>query len=283
MSSPSPAESYLLDFHRRLAGVTSREFGGAPVLRDGEVFPSTYALLEAAVPKEDGPQVVLDLACGDGYLLELLARRNQPGLALVGLDMSEHELAVARARLNGAATLHLGRAQSLPLAEASVDVVLSHLALMLMDDVETVLAEIQRVLKPTGRVSVVVGGDLVRGEAFEVYLGLLKPLLAAEARVPMPLGDARVRSVEGLTGLFGGFTHVDIRRLEVQGDATPEHAWESLSTTYDADRLSTAARASLKHAFVQAVEPLRRTDGTIPMRWGMRQVTATGRHPLSPE
>ncbi|WP_163867791.1 class I SAM-dependent methyltransferase [Myxococcus eversor] len=276
MTAPSPAESYLLDFHRRLAGVTSREFGGAPVLRDGEVFSSTYALLEAAVPRGDSPRVVLDLACGDGFLLELLARRSEGGLTLLGLDMSEHELLAAQSRLKGAATLHQGRAQSLPFEDASVDVVLSHLALMLMDDVERVLAELRRVLKPTGRVSVVVGGELVKGEAFEVYLGLLKPMLAREARPPSPLGDARFRSLEGLTELFGGFTDVEIRRLEVQADGTPEQAWESLSTTYDADRLSESAKATLQQAFLHAVEPLRRTDGTIPLRWGMRQVTASG-------
>ncbi|MFY2559008.1 class I SAM-dependent methyltransferase [Corallococcus terminator] len=283
MTAPSSAESYLLDFHRRLAGVTSREFGGAPVLRDGEVFPSTYALLEAVVPRGDSPRVVLDVACGDGYLLELLARRSEDGLTLLGLDMSEDELEAARVRLKGSATLHQGRAQSLPFADASVDVVLSHLALMLMDDVERVLAELRRVLKPTGRVSIVVGGELVRGEAFEVYLGLLKPMLAREARPPPPLGDARFRSVEGLREVFGGFTDVEIRRLEVQADGTPEQAWESLSTTYDADRLSESAKATLQQAFLQAVEPLRRTDGTIPLRWGMRQVTASGPPHLSPE
>lgn len=281
MTASSPAESYLLDFHRRLAGVTSREFGGAPVLRDGEVFASTYALLEAAVPRGDSPRVVLDVACGDGYLLELLARRSEGGLALLGLDMSEHELEAARARLKGAATLHQGRAQSLPFADASIDVVLSHLALMLMDDAEKVLAELRRVLKPTGRVSVVIGGELVKGEAFEVYLGLLKPMLAREARPPLPLGDARFRSVEGLKELFSGFTDVELRKLEVQADGTPEQAWESLSTTYDADRLSASAKATLQQAFLQAVEPLRRTDGTIPLRWGMRQVTASGPRSLS--
>ncbi|RKH33233.1 class I SAM-dependent methyltransferase [Corallococcus sicarius] len=276
MSSRSSAESYLLDFHGRLAGVTSRWFAEAPVQRGGEVLPSTYALLAETVPRNARPRVVLDLACGDGYLLELLAKRQQAGLSLLGLDMSEHELMAAQARLRGAATLHHARAQSLPFEDASVDAVLSHLALMLMDDVETVLAEIRRVLKPGGTVSVVVGGDLVRGEAFEVFLGLLKPLLAAEAQPPMKLGDPRVRSEEGLKELFrAGFRDVAVHPLVVQSDGEPRLIWDSVRTTYDADRLSPSSQASLEAAFLQAVEPLRRADGIVPCRWGMRQLTAT--------
>lgn len=269
---PSPTESYLLDFHARLAGVTSRWFGSAAVERDGTTAPSSYSLLEAVVPRDARPLVVLDLACGDGHLLELLARRKQPGLSLLGLDMSEHELAAARARLNGAATLIQGRAQSLPFGDASVDVVLSHLALMLMDDVETVLAEVRRVLKPGGRVSIVVGGDLVPGDALEVFAGLMKSAVAA----PLRLGDARVRSADGLRTLFTeGFTDVTVQSLSVLGDGSPSEVWESLLTTYDADRLSPAAQASLRGSFLQAVEPLRRSDGSVPLRWGMRQLTAT--------
>ncbi|MBN9682352.1 MULTISPECIES: class I SAM-dependent methyltransferase [unclassified Corallococcus] len=269
---PSPSESYLLDFHARLAGVTSKWFGQAPVRWDGETAPSTYALLEAVVPLDARPLAVLDLACGDGYLLELLARRKQPGLYLLGLDMSEHELVAARTRLNGAATLFQGRAQSLPFGDASVDVVLSHLALMLMDDVETVLAELRRVLKPGGRVSIVVGGDLVSGNALEVFAGFMKN---AAAVPPTRLGDARVRSADGLRTLFAkGFVDVTVRSLSVQGDGSPSEVWESLLTTYDADRLSPAAQASLKASFTQAVEPLRRSDGSVPLRWGMRQLTA---------
>ncbi|NNC07971.1 class I SAM-dependent methyltransferase [Corallococcus exiguus] len=270
---PSPSESYLLDFHARLAGVTSRWFGHAPVQRDEETAPSTYALLEAVVPLDARPLAVLDLACGDGYLLELLARRNQSGLSLMGLDMSEHELVAARARLNDAATLFQGRAQSLPFGDASVDVVLSHLALMLMDDVETVLAELRRVLKPGGRVSIVVGGDLVPGNALEVFAGLMKSAVAVP---PTRLGDPRARSSDGLRELFaGGFVDVTVQSLSVLGDGAPSEVWESLLTTYDADRLSPAAQALLKASFLQAVEPLRRSDGSIPLRWGMRQLTAT--------
>ncbi|WP_338872285.1 class I SAM-dependent methyltransferase [Myxococcus stipitatus] len=273
----SPAEAYLRDYHRRLPGVTARDFGSTPVWRDGEVHPSSYALLEAEVPRGEAPQVVLDLACGDGHLLEMLARRGQPGLTLMGIDMSEHELAAAQERLKGAATLTLGRAQALPFPDASVDLVLSHLAFMLMDDVETVLSELHRVLKPAGRVSMVIGGGSIRSAAFDQYLRLLRPLLASLPNPPRPLGDPRVRTEEGLTELFGDFSALHIQNLDVQCDGPPEHVWSSLTRTYDGDRLSAPARDALKVDFLRAVEPLRFANGTLPFQWSMRQVTATRR------
>src|ERR1043165_7554754 len=48
------------------------------------------------LPAEAG---ILDLACGDGYLMSLLASRG--GRRLVGIDRSAEELAAARARLGG--------------------------------------------------------------------------------------------------------------------------------------------------------------------------------------
>ncbi|WNZ65445.1 hypothetical protein QEG98_18540 [Myxococcus sp. MxC21-1] len=58
---PSDTESYLLDYHRRLAGVTARWFAKTPVIRGDSRFASTYALLAAEVPQDARPRTVLDL------------------------------------------------------------------------------------------------------------------------------------------------------------------------------------------------------------------------------
>jgi SAM-dependent methyltransferase len=98
------AEAFLLDFHARFAGATSDAMSHCA--RDGR---SPYDVLAALVPDTAKPLTVLDLACGDGALLQLRARREQQGLPLVGVDMSPHELE---------------RAQQMSLDEASVDCVL---------------------------------------------------------------------------------------------------------------------------------------------------------------
>ncbi|MCP3097338.1 methyltransferase domain-containing protein [Myxococcus sp. K15C18031901] len=273
---PSQTESYLLDYHRRLAGVTSRWLANSPVLSGGSRFSSTYDLLADAVPADPGPRRVLDLACGDGYLLERVARRGLPGTSLVGIDMSADELSLAKARLGATATLVQGRAQALPFDAATFDVVLSHLALMLMDEGERVLAELRRVSKPGGRLAVIVGGTPVPGGAVALFKDLMKPLIAAEPAPPLSLGDRRFRAEAGLRELFGaGFQDVSVEALEVIDDGPPERAWEFLSATYDADQLPAATRAALERSFLAEARSLAHDGGNVACRWGMYRVLAT--------
>jgi SAM-dependent methyltransferase len=147
---PSPAERFLADFHARHAGATSVALGNIPVTCEGRPFASSYDALAARVPADASS--LLDLACGDGYLLERIAAL-LPGARLTGIDMSAAELAAAGSRLQGRAALHEGRAQELPFADASFDAVTCHMAMMLMDDAPAVLAEVRRVLRPAHRPS----------------------------------------------------------------------------------------------------------------------------------
>src|SRR5690348_1477406 len=112
LSELSEAERFLQEFHRRHPGATSALFGRAGAGAGG----SSYDGLADVVPAGSGPITVLDLACGDGFLLEALSARRQPGLHLIGVDMSDAELDAARRRLPArAATLLPGRAQAIPL------------------------------------------------------------------------------------------------------------------------------------------------------------------------
>ncbi|OLB76178.1 MAG: hypothetical protein AUI14_19545 [Actinobacteria bacterium 13_2_20CM_2_71_6] len=87
---------------------------------------------------------MLDLACGNGPLWPRL-----PSRAYVGVDVSATELAAARDR--GAGPLVRAWATALPLAGASVDVVLCSMALQVLTPLPAVLAETVRVLVPGGR------------------------------------------------------------------------------------------------------------------------------------
>lgn len=81
---------HLHRFHDRHAGASDAVFGATD---SGDGRPS-YDRLADAVPVD--ATAVLDLACGDGALLERLVR---PGRALTGLDANGSELAAAGARL----------------------------------------------------------------------------------------------------------------------------------------------------------------------------------------
>src|SRR5689334_3979027 len=135
----SATETYLAGWHHRHAGACRPVFLGARSA-DGRTSYERLANLVA-----DG-EAVLDLGCGDGTLLEMI-RTAAPNARLSGIDLSDGELALARERLPDA-VLHRARAQELPLEDASVDLVVCHMALMLMDEPERVLAEARRVLCP---------------------------------------------------------------------------------------------------------------------------------------
>ncbi|MHB1987067.1 MAG: ubiquinone/menaquinone biosynthesis methyltransferase [Acidimicrobiales bacterium] len=92
-------------------------------------------------------QLVLDVACGTGDFVRVLARH---GHRPVGLDLSPGMLANARV---GSAPVLLTDAARLPLASASVDGAVSGFALRNFADLPTVLTELGRVVRPGGRIA----------------------------------------------------------------------------------------------------------------------------------
>ena len=103
-------------------------------------------------------EVVVDLGCGGGLDVFLAARKVGPTGKAVGIDMTPEMLDRARANAEkqGLANVAFYQAtiDDLPLADASVDCVISNCVINLAPDKEAVLREIARVLKPGGRVAV---------------------------------------------------------------------------------------------------------------------------------
>jgi arsenite methyltransferase len=99
--------------------------------------------------------VVLDLGCGAGTDLLIAAQMTGPAGRVIGLDMTASMLARARASAVemdlGNVELHEALIESLPLDAASVDVVISNGVIDLVPDKDAVLDEIDRVLRPGGR------------------------------------------------------------------------------------------------------------------------------------
>ena len=113
----------------------------------------------AAQPGEN----VLEIGFGTGHCLVALAKSVGPTGRVVGLDISDGMLAIARDRvgqegLSGRVDLHLGDAAHLDFLEAgSLDGVFMSFTLELFDNPEIpgVLQECRRILKPGGRLAVV--------------------------------------------------------------------------------------------------------------------------------
>jgi SAM-dependent methyltransferase len=120
-------------------------------------------------------EVVLDLGSGGGIDVFLSARRVGPTGKAYGLDMTDEMLALARANQRKAGVENVeflkGEIESVPLPDASVDVIISNCVINLSTDKERVLAEAFRVLRPGGRFA--VSDVLFQGDMSRVPQSLL--------------------------------------------------------------------------------------------------------------
>ncbi|HEY0253943.1 MAG TPA: class I SAM-dependent methyltransferase [Kofleriaceae bacterium] len=195
----------MLAFHAAHPGVTARGFARG----------TSYEFLAAQISHDAR---VLDLACGNGPLLALC------GENVVGIDLSLPELL-------GTERTAVARAQQLPFANASFDVVACHLAFMLFDDIEQVVAELGRVLIPGGElVAIMGGGPTAEGrDAFHRFLEL-----SGNRTIP-PLGDPRAKSERGWADLFTDWTIDPWQRHPIDLSGSFEDVWTFLASAYEAD------------------------------------------------
>lgn len=259
-----PGEAFLREVHDQDPGGTPTTFGHYRTARGS----SSYQALAAEVA---GAARILDLACGDGFLAETLG--TAPGSAtVVGLDLSAAELRAARRRLGAGVPLAQARAQRLPLPDASVDAVASHMALMLMDPVEPVLAECRRVLRPGGRLAAVVGGGPRRRDLLALFVAELRREWARGAPSIPPLGDRRVRDAGALRTLLedAGFDQVRIREMPVTRRGSPEACFPDFANMYDGLVLSPESLGRIRSRVLARA----RRRGLRGARFPLRVVTA---------
>jgi ubiquinone/menaquinone biosynthesis C-methylase UbiE len=259
-------ETFLQDFHNARPGLTAQVFADFPVREGAVSWPSTYAALAAALPTDGSVNRVFDLACGDGYLLAMLAQQLGPSAVLTGLDMTPGELVAARGRLGERAVLLEGRAQDLPLADASQDAVSCHLALMLMHDLDTVMAQLHRVLRPGGQLLVLVGArQRVQGPALSLWRSLLQQQTRRAGREAVRLGDPRLTNEAELRNWWQavGFGNIRVRELQQERWLTPTQLWGVFETMYDLHLVPEGEHAGLRQRFEAGLAPHLDTQGRV--------------------
>jgi arsenite methyltransferase len=158
------------------AATAAAKNGGSGCCGSAEVFGETLyhaegddapraaveASLGCGVPTavadlHDG-ETVLDLGSGAGADVLISARRVGATGKAIGLDMTDEMLALARANAAEAGVESVdfikGHIEDIPLADESVDVVISNCVINLSADKRQVLREAARVLRPGGRFAV---------------------------------------------------------------------------------------------------------------------------------
>ena len=159
---------------------------------------NSYEWLAEIVRDIDGIRV-LDLACGSGPLLKILYDSNK-NLRLKGVDMCPEELALAKTRLpDGVVDLFQLKAQNMTaIDDDSIDVVLCHWALTLMNPITPVLNEVNRVLSSGGRFAALVDGPMKAAPKYSDVHNLIYRFV--QAKIPkygeIDLGDPRIRSTD---------------------------------------------------------------------------------------
>lgn len=138
-------------------------------------------------------QVVLDLGSGGGFDVFLAGPKVGPQGRVIGVDMTPQMLAKARGNIASYrqttgldnVEFRLGEIEHLPLADASVDVVISNCVINLSPDKPQVWREVSRVLRAGGTVAV------------------------SDMALLRPLPDAVRQAVEALVGCVAGAVLID--------------------------------------------------------------------------
>ena len=152
-------------------------------------------------------EVVLDLGAGGGFDVFIAGRKVGPTGRALGVDMTPEMLAKARGNMGiyreragfENVEFRLGEIEHLPVADASVNVVISNCVINLSPDKPQVWREISRVLKPGGRVAV---SDLaLRQPLPPAILNSVEALLGCVAGAVLVSETERMAQAAGLTDI----------------------------------------------------------------------------------
>jgi SAM-dependent methyltransferase len=264
---------FLRAWHARYAGAASSAFGYGRTEGDAR---SSYDLLVDDAAALQHVATAVDVACGDGYLLELLARR-LPSAQIVGIDMTPEELAIARGRgLSENVRLVTARAEALPLPDASADAVVCHMALMLFDDARSVVNELARVIRPGGIFAAVLGPAPGNSEFVARFGALLREAEAAEQLPPLHVGDPMTFAEDSLRAIFASdaWNSVRIEQFALRFEGSDDQIQATLLAMYNVARLSDDGRAKLEQRLEDEMLERRQTGQPTECVLSLRHLVA---------
>jgi len=174
--------------------------------------PLAAEAVELAAPQPG--EKVLDVACGTGIAVRLVAPRVAPGGRVAGLDFDPAMIAVARTvvpDLPGVSlTWHCASAQEMPFETGTFDIVFCLQGLQFLPDCTAGLSEMRRVMKPGGRLVGIVWNALehCKGQYAIVQALNRRNIDAAPVLKSLSMGDTgKLRKHAG----DAGFRDVNIR------------------------------------------------------------------------
>jgi len=223
---------------------------------------SAQAALMARAALAPGEEV-LDVACGTGLVTFAAAQAIGSRGRVVGIDLSERMVEIAyrgipkrEISIVSFARMDAGK---LDLPEAGFDVVLCALGLMYMPDPAQALREMRRVLRPGGRMAVLVWGERAR-----CGWSTLFSIVDAEVESDVCPLFFKLGESDMLARLSAdvGFEAIEQSRIRTTLDYAAAH--EACDAAFIGgpialawSRFDDAARARVRRRYIEAIEPWR--------------------------
>lgn len=219
----------------------------------------------------------LDVGCGTGALCAAILDACTPA-SVAGVEPSDGFLDSARRQLAGRASVQRGSATAIPLADASVDVVVSGLVLNFVAEPAGALAEMARVTGPGGTIGAYVWDYAGRMELMRFFWDAAAQLDPKASALDEGLRFPLCRP-HALTALFDAaeLQQIDVTAIDIPTPfASFEDYWRPFlggqgpAPAY-AMSLNETARARLRET-IEAQVPVRR-GGSITMTaraWAVR-------------
>ena len=207
---------------------------------------------------------LLDVACGPGTVARLAAGRVGPSGSVVGCDLSEEMLSIARAKADvGGVSIEYRQctAEDLSVDDDSFDVAVCQQGLQFFGDKGGALRELRRALRDGGRAGVSVWSEIEACEPFAAIAAAIAEVLGPDAadgyrNGPWGFSDAQQLQDELSAA---GFADIEVSRDEIT------------VVFEDADHLIRTLGAAPVGAKVQALDP----EGRRTLRRAVERAATT--------
>jgi ubiquinone/menaquinone biosynthesis C-methylase UbiE len=156
----------------------------------------------------------LDLGCGTGYPALLAAQTVGSSGSVIGLDLAEQMLGVARRKATALGltnvTFRTGDVTTLPYDADSFDAVISRFCLMFLPEIPKAASEIARVMKPGGWLAAAVWSAPEKNPYLRIPMDVVRSLIEVPPPDPTAPGIFRLAKPGDLAGLLqqAGLTNV---------------------------------------------------------------------------
>lgn len=228
---------------------------------------------------------VLDLGSGTGYPALLAAQTVGPSGSVIGIDLAEQMLEVARRKAASLGltnvTFRAGDVTSLPFPSASFDAVTSRFCLMFLPEIPKAVSELVRVLRPGAWLAVAVWSTLDKNPSFRVAMDAIKQVVELPPPDPTAPGIFRLATPGDLAGMLQQAGWIDVTEQEFLAEWSYASAEEFYASLMDLAapiqnlmaKFSTDQMQKVKRLILHAVDQYRRDDHfTFPI--AVRMVAA---------